>query len=270
MAVLGLGEAGGRYAADLAAAGWAVTGYDPAPIPTPAGVARAASAAAAVRDAGLVLSLTGASASVAVAAEVAPALPAGACLADLNTSAPAVKRDVQRALAGAGASADTDAAMADVAVLAPVPRLGLATPLLATGPAARQAARLLAAAGAPVEVMAAPVGAAAARKLLRSVFMKGLAASVREALAAGAAAGCEEWVRDQIARELGPDGHARVDRLVTGSRRHAARRRDEVRAAGAYLAELGVPADVCDASLAWLSREAEPAAELAAEPEVVR
>lgn len=268
VAVLGLGEAGGRYAADLAAAGWAVTGYDPAPVPTPAGVARAASAAAAVRDAGLVLSLTGASASVAVAAEVAPALPAGACLADLNTSAPAVKRDVQRALAGAGA--DADAAMADVAVLAPVPRLGLATPLLAAGPAARQAARLLAAAGAPVEVMAAPVGAAAARKLLRSVFMKGLAASVREALAAGAAAGCEEWVREQIARELGPDGHARVDRLVTGSRRHAGRRRDEVRAAGAYLAELGVPADVCDASLAWLSREAEPAAELAAEPEVVR
>lgn len=249
VAVLGLGEAGGRYAADLAAAGCAVHGYDPASTPTPAGVRRAGSAAAAVRDARLVLSLTGAAAAVAVATEIAPALPDGCCLADLNTAAPALKRQVQEAAAGA--------TVADIAVLAPVPRHGLATPLLAAGPGARQVAALLGAVGAPVTVLDAPVGAAAARKLLRSVFMKGLAASVVEALAAGAAAGCEPWVREQIAQEL---GEALADRLVTGSHRHGARRAEEVEAATAYLAELGVPADVCAASHAWLARLArEPA-----------
>jgi 3-hydroxyisobutyrate dehydrogenase-like beta-hydroxyacid dehydrogenase len=247
VAVLGLGEAGGRYAADLVRAGCEVSGYDPAPVAIAEGVRRAASAAAAVRDAELVLSLTGAAASVPVAAEAATALAAGSCLADLNTSAPAVKRQVQQALSG------VDVALADVAVLAPVPRLGLATPLLAAGPGAERAAALLGAVGAPVTVLAAPVGAAAARKLLRSVFMKGFAACVLEALAAGAAAGCEDWVRDQLTGEL---GEAMVDRLVTGSREHAGRRVPEMAAARDYLAELGVPADVCEASIAWLGRSA--------------
>jgi 3-hydroxyisobutyrate dehydrogenase len=248
VAVLGLGEAGGRYAADLIRAGCVVSGYDPAPASSPEGVRRAPSAAAAVRDAELVLGLTGAAASVPVATEAAPALATGACFADLNTSAPAVKRDVQRALSG------VDASVADVAVLAPVPRLGLATPLLAAGPGAGRAAELLGAVGVSVTVLDAPVGAAAGRKLLRSVFMKGLAACVLEALAAGAAAGCEDWVQDQLAGEL---GEAMVDRLVTGSREHAGRRVHEMVAARAYLTELGVPADVCEASIAWLDREAQ-------------
>lgn len=257
VAVLGLGEAGSRYAADLAAAGCAVRGYDPAPAPTPAGVERAASGAAAVADAQLVLGLTGAAAAVAVAAEVAPALPAAACLADLNTSAPAGKRDVAEAVRAGGAAAEV---VADVAVLAPVPHLGVAAPLLASGPAAARVAALLRPVGAPVEVLDAPVGAAAGRKLLRSVFMKGLAASVLEALAAGAAAGCQDWVREQLAGQLGEET---VERLVTGSQRHAVRRGHEVAAARDYLAELGTPTEVCEATLAWLGRLAdrvEPAA----------
>jgi 3-hydroxyisobutyrate dehydrogenase-like beta-hydroxyacid dehydrogenase len=234
-----------------------VHGYEPAQTATPTGVRRAPSAPAAVRDAELVLGLTGASSAVAVAAEIAPAMPPGTCLADLNTAAPAVKREVQQAVrrAGSAGSAGPGVAFADVAVLAPVPHAGLATPLLACGPGAERVAQLLGAVGAPVEVLDAPVGAAAARKLLRSVFMKGLAASVLEALAAGAAAGCEEWVRDQVAQEL---GSTMVDRLVTGSRRHAARRGHEIRAARDCLAELGVPADVCEATLAWLDRLAQP------------
>jgi 3-hydroxyisobutyrate dehydrogenase-like beta-hydroxyacid dehydrogenase len=106
--------------------------------------------------------------------------------------------------------------------------------------------------GAPVEVLDEPVGAAAARKLLRSVFMKGLAATVLEALAAATAAGCPDWLREQIATELGPDGPALVERLVTGSHRHAARRLGEVRASRDYLTELGVSTRVCDATIGWL------------------
>jgi hypothetical protein len=94
---------------------------------------------------------------------------------------------------------------------------------------------------------------AAERKLLRSVFMKGIAAVVLEALAAGQAAGCEQWVRGQIVAELGGGGPGLVDRLVEGSRRHAARRISEVEASRDYLRELGVPTPVCDAALAWLA-----------------
>jgi 3-hydroxyisobutyrate dehydrogenase-like beta-hydroxyacid dehydrogenase len=251
-AVLGLGEAGRRYAADLAAAGWVVHGYDPAPTPTPDGVSRAPDPGAAVAGAEIVLGLTGAAHAVAVAEQVAEHLPTGACFADFNSAGPQTKRDVQRALRGAAGCA------ADVAVLAPVPRAGAGTPLVVAGPGAPVVASCLGPLGADVEVLDAPMGAAATRKLLRSVFMKGLAAVVLEAVAAGRAAGCESWVRDQIAGEIG--GHALVDRLVEGSRTHAARRVHEVEAAKDVLAELATPDVVCDAALWWLRSLADEAA----------
>jgi 3-hydroxyisobutyrate dehydrogenase len=243
VAILGLGEAGGRYAADLAAAGWQVTGYDPADLATPTSVTRAPSLRDAVADAELVLSLTGAGPAADAARQAAPALPATACYADFNTTAPAVKRAI----------AATIGNVADVAVLAPVPRHGAATPLLASGPAAPTVAASFRPLGADVDVLDEPAGAAAARKLLRSVFMKGLAATVLEALTAATAAGCETWLHQQIAAELGPDGPALVDRLITGTHQHAARRIPEVQASRAYLTELNTPTPICDATLEWLT-----------------
>ena len=55
VAVFGLGEAGGALAADLAAAGAVVTGYDPADVPRRAGVRRADDPVDAVAGADLVL-----------------------------------------------------------------------------------------------------------------------------------------------------------------------------------------------------------------------
>jgi 3-hydroxyisobutyrate dehydrogenase-like beta-hydroxyacid dehydrogenase len=172
----------------------------------------------------------------------------GGCYADFNSASAAQKRQVEMALAGPGAMVE----MADVAVLSPAGRTGAATPLLVSGPGATAVAAAFGALGAPVDVLDAPVGAAADRKLLRSVFMKGLAAAVLEAVAAARAADCEPWLRDQIAAELGPGGHGLVDRLIDGSARHAARRIPEVEASRAYLRDLGVPTPVCDATLRWL------------------
>jgi 3-hydroxyisobutyrate dehydrogenase len=243
IAVLGLGEAGALYAEALAASSRHVAGFDPAAAPTPAGVRRAASVADAVSGAEFVIGLAGAAAAADVAREAALTLSAHACYADFSSAAPGTKREVARAVARA--------VVADVALLAPVPRRGVATPLLVSGPGASRVAEIFVPLGAEVEVLQAPVGAAAERKLLRSVFMKGLAATVLEAVTAGAAAGCEQWVRDQIADEI---GHGLVDRLIDGTRTHAARRRHEVMAARDHLAALGAPAEISDATLAWLTR----------------
>ena len=64
VAVLGLGEAGGRIAADLVAAGCVVRGWDP--VARPAGIPVAVDGPSAVRGADVVLSLNAA----AVALEV--------------------------------------------------------------------------------------------------------------------------------------------------------------------------------------------------------
>jgi 3-hydroxyisobutyrate dehydrogenase-like beta-hydroxyacid dehydrogenase len=108
-----------------------------------------------------------------------------------------------------------------------------------------------------VDVLPGPPGTAAARKLVRSVFYKGLAAAVTEALRAARAAGCEQWLRDNIRRELEGASAGTLDRLEQGSVRHAVRRIDEMAAAGEQLRRLGVPPRVASASEQWLRQLAQ-------------
>ena len=242
VALLGLGEAGGAFAGDLVAAGVATAGWDPAPGRSVPGLRHARNAPDAIADAELVLSLNSASAAVAVAESAAASLPSGCLFADLNTTAVSVKREVAGVVASAGAS------FADVALLSPVPGRGIRTPSLASGDGAERYAEILRSFGAQVEVVGAEPGLAASRKLLRSVFMKGLAASVLESLAAAEAAGCAGWLRADIAATLRDADESLVDRVVEGSAQHAVRRIAEMEAAAELLGELGVEPSVAQAA----------------------
>jgi 3-hydroxyisobutyrate dehydrogenase-like beta-hydroxyacid dehydrogenase len=248
VALLGLGEAGSILARDLVAAGASVRGFDPARGDEIAGVQRAADARAAVEGSDVVLSVTAAAAAVHAAGSAADALRAGQVYADLNSSRAALKRAVAEVVAPTGAQ------FADVALMGVVPRDGLRTPALVSGPGARAFAERLGPLGMPVEVLGAEPGAAAARKLLRSVFMKGLAASCVESLRAARAAGCEDWMREEIEAVLAGADAALLERLVTGSARHATRRIGEVADARELLGELGVEPRVTTAAGGWLAQ----------------
>ncbi len=245
VAVLGLGEAGSAIAADLAAAGAVVRGFDPRARPVP-GVTGCAGDADACWGAAVVVSLTCAHEAEEALKAALPGIRRGAIYADLNTASSADKVRLAGLAAGAGA------VFADVALMSPVPGNGLRTPMLAAGPAAGEFARVFGGLGATVDVLPGPPGAAAARKLVRSVFYKGLAAAVTEALRAARAAGCEDWLRDNIARELAGASAGTLDRLEQGSVRHAVRRIDEMAAAAEQLRRLGVPPRVAGASEQWL------------------
>ncbi|MGH3135856.1 MAG: NAD(P)-binding domain-containing protein [Gaiellaceae bacterium] len=248
VAVLGLGEAGSRLAADLVAAEADVQGYDPVIVATPEGVIRAADPVAAVAGCALVLVLTTASAALAAVESVLPGLRPGMVYADLNTASPALKRELAALVNGVGAR------FADVALLGPVPARGLRTPALASGDGARAFADVLMPFGMPVEVVSEQAGDAATLKLLRSVFMKGLAASAIESLRAAEVAGHREWLRDELA---GVIGVPLLERLLEGSAKHAARRVDEVDAARGLLLELGIEPRIATASAALLAELAE-------------
>jgi 3-hydroxyisobutyrate dehydrogenase-like beta-hydroxyacid dehydrogenase len=245
IAVLGLGEAGTIYARGLAERGADVVGYDPA-AEAPHRVQRASSVGDAVGGADLVLSLVGASAAETVLSEALPRMTPAAAFADLNTGAPQQKRGLATRAVAAGIP------FADVAVMAPVPRAGLDTELLASGDGAESAADTLGSYGLPIRVVGAEAGDAAALKLVRSVFMKGLAGLVFESLAAAEKIGATTEARAQIASELGPGGDALVERLLDGTRQHAARREQEMRDARALLDDLGTPTWMTDGTLAWL------------------
>jgi 3-hydroxyisobutyrate dehydrogenase-like beta-hydroxyacid dehydrogenase len=241
VAVLGLGEAGSEIAGDLVAAGVDVRGYDPRPI-TVAGVQRCGSEAEAVADAELVLSVNSSHDAMPALVNALPALRAGTVWADLNTASPGVK------VALAERAREQGAPVVDVALMSPVPGRGLSTPMVASGEGAARYAELLATVGVEVTVLPGPAGAAISRKLLRSVFYKGLAAAVVEALAGAEAAGVGDWLRTNISAELAGFDERTIDRLVDGTHRHARRRADEMAAATDQLVELGVPARIAPAA----------------------
>lgn len=247
VAVVGLGEAGALYARGLRDAGYEVSGYDPFTRIDEAGIDQHERLEHALDGAELVITLVGAGAAQGVTEAVLAHLKPGAMIADLNTGGPELKRQLGAAAAERGVH------FVDVAVLAPVPRAGVRTPLMASGAAASAFAEFFAATGASVESIGGEPGDAAARKLIRSVFMKGLAAAVLESVGAAEKAGCASWLRGQIAAELAGDPHALIDRLIEGSRAHAARRVHEVTDARDYLESIDQPAWTMQAARSWLS-----------------
>jgi len=253
IAVLGLGEAGSAIAADLLAAGACVRGYDPA-VTAPVGITDTHGEAEAAHGADVVLSVNSAKAAVDAFEAGRHGVRAGGVWADLNTASPGTKRRL------AQIALDSGIPFADVAMMAPVPGRGLHVPMLASGGAAGRYADLLAPLGADIEVLDGPAGLAATKKLLRSVFYKGMAAAVVEALEAARAAGDEQWLREHIAAELTAAGAGTLERITEGTYRHAVRRTAEMEAAADMLTELGVSPLMADASRALHERLAPGAA----------
>jgi 3-hydroxyisobutyrate dehydrogenase-like beta-hydroxyacid dehydrogenase len=231
-----------------------VCGFDPAD-PDSGAIPLAGSAAEAAHGSDAVLSLNSASVAADAAASVAGELSGGTLFADLNTAAPEVKREVAKVVDAGGGR------FADVALLGPVPGHGIRTPALVSGPGAEQFERLLGGLGMPVTVVGEVPGEASARKLVRSVFAKGLAASVGESLAAAERLGCEQWLHAELERTLVEADAGLLQRLIDGSRLHAARRSEEMAAAVAMLDELGVSPRIAAASEQWLRSLAAGSAE---------
>lgn len=234
VAILGLGEAGSALAADLVAQGVPVLGWDPA-LPVLPAVPLAGSPEEAAREAEIVISVNSAKVALEVARTLAPVLQPGQIFADFNTASARIKEQLHQVVTPRGAL------FCDVALMAPVPGRGLRTPVLASGPGAQAFAARFQPLGMPVTVVDDRPGSAAARKLLRSVFMKGMAAALIEGLAAAEQLGCADWYRKEVASVFQEADTALVERLITGSRKHAVRRVQEMMAAAQLLMEQDVP-----------------------------
>ena len=241
-ALLGLGEAGGRFARDLRARGAHVRGWDPLPETGP----DASGPVEAAEGADVVMSQNSAADALDAARSVLGVLRPGQVFADLNTGSPELKASLAQLVAPTGA------VFADVALMAPVPGHGIETPALASGPGAARFAELLAPVGMPVEVVGDAPGEAARRKLLRSIVWKGNAAVVLEATAAGEAAGKADHVRREVLGIFAEADEALLERMLRGSRTHATRRTHEMEAVGEMLRDLDVPSWMSDGAAAWL------------------
>lgn len=243
IAILGLGEAGSHFARDLAALGIQVQGWDPNPHRLlPADFVLAASNAAAIQGADLIFSVNLSTVSEQVAREILPVLQPNQVFLEMNTSAPDKKQTIAAILQPSGVQ------FVDLAIMAPVPPTGIRTPMLAAGPGASMFQQKMAAYPLQIEVLPdAAIGSAAQLKLLRSIVYKGIAGVIYEAVEVGKAFGQEAYIREQI-RSIIAGQDDLIDRFVSGTYAHAARRMEEMAAVVEMLEKEGLEA--------WMSKAA--------------
>ncbi len=193
------------------------------------GAVSADNAADALAGADVAFSLVTADQALRAAQIAAPMLAKGALWLDLNSVAPETKR------AAASAIERHDGRYVDVAVMAPVDPAGMHVPLLVSGPHAQAGSEALRALGfTNVELLAGPVGAASAVKMIRSVMVKGIEALTAEFILAAEAAGVTAPVIASLnASWPGADWAARanynLDRMLVHGTHRAAEMEEAVK-----------------------------------------
>ncbi len=256
IALIGCGEAGSTFSA---AGRWHGSAFDVIGSRAAGlrdhGLTAAMSTADAVADADIVLSLVTARAALSVARAAAPALKSGALFCDLNSVAPQTKLAACAIVEAAGGR------YVDVAVMAPVRPVGLAVPLLLSGPAVKDAwARLTALGFTNARMVSDDVGQASAIKMIRSVMIKGIEALTEEMMAAADAAG----VADEVLASLDASERPRpwVDRAAYNLERmtsHGQRRAEEMEQSVATLRSLGVEPVMTEGTVRRQRNAARPA-----------
>ncbi len=234
IALFGLGEAGSLIAIDMQKAGNNISAYDPKHVVTPAGVDRVQTPSEAVADADVVVALTAGDDALSALDQAITDIPSTALYADFSTSSASAK------LAMADRAARFGFEFVDVALMTLVPGKGLRTPVTVAGTGALRFEEIFSSLGMPVHRLDGNAGDAATRKLLRSVMMKGLAAVIIESMRAGKAAGCSEWLWENLSTEIAQADQAFITRLVTGTQPHAHRRLHEMECSAELLKDLGI------------------------------
>jgi 3-hydroxyisobutyrate dehydrogenase-like beta-hydroxyacid dehydrogenase len=247
IALIGFGEVGTIFGRDLGRQGLEMSTYDillDAPAARPALLERARAAAVtpqdtlgeAVQGADLVISAVTASSSGDVARDAAPWLRRGQLFLDINSVSPETKRGNARAVEASGA------AYVEAAVMAPVPPVGLAVPMLLGGKRAGALAAALKAFGMNATAVADEIGTASAIKMCRSIIIKGIEALAVESLFAARRFGAEQAVLaslDKTFPHMGWTGGL-PDYLASRVAEHGRRRAAEMREVALTLEDVGI------------------------------
>jgi len=265
---MGFGEAGYHFAKELSQAGLTgIVAYsrsgaraaagDPVRLrAAEAGVELVATPRALCERAQLIIAVTPGRSALSALRSARAHLAPQHIYVDASAASVAAMKQAEKLLEGG-------AGFVDAAIMGPVPIEGIRVLTLASGPCAARFRELLAPYGMNIQVIEGAAGAASAMKLIRSVFMKGLAALLIETLEAAERQGIREAVTSDVARWLNDRPFEQViQRFVCGTAVHAERRVHEMkdalellrslksssrmtratRAVIAAIAEMGLPA----------------------------
>ena len=197
-----------------------------------AGVALVSSAAEVAQWADVLFAAVLSSFTLDVCREVKDCLRPGQLYIDVSASTPATKEAIWDLIGGTGVL------FVDAAMLGSLPKDKHQVPITASGNGASKFQEVMAPHGMKITLAGEKAGAASAIKLVRSIFMKGIASLMIEMLQAADAYGVSDEVVSSISKSMdGIPFTSHLDRLVTGSALHCTRRAAELKGSIAMLSE---------------------------------
>lgn len=178
-----------------------------------------------------------------VCAEIKNVLRPGQLYVDVSASTPVAKEAIWTAIK------DTGVLFVDAAMLGSLPKDKHQVPITASGNGAAKFHELMTPYGMKITLAGEKAGSASAIKLVRSIFMKGIASLMIEMLQAGDAYGVADEVVASVGKSM--DGIAftsHLDWLVTGTAIHCARRGAELKGTIAMLEEANLSPEMTTAT----------------------
>lgn len=197
-----------------------------------AGVALVSSAVEVAQWADVLFAAVPSSFTLDVCREVKDCLRPGQLYIDVSASTPATKEAIWDLIGGTGVL------FVDAAMLGSLPKDKHRVPITASGNGASKFREVMAPHGMEITLAGEKAGAASAIKLVRSIFMKGIASLMIEMLQAADTYGVSDEVVSSISKSMdGIPFTSHLDRLVTGSALHCTRRAAELKGSIAMLSE---------------------------------
>lgn len=167
--------------------------------------------------------------------DVKECLRPGQLYVDVSASTPSTKEQIWAAIQ------DTGVLFVDAAMLGSLPKDKHQVPITASGNGAAKFHELMTPYGMKITLAGEKAGAASAIKLVRSIYMKGIASLMISMLQAGDAYGVADEVVASIAKSMdGIPFTSHLDRLVTGTALHCTRRAAELKGSVAMQEEAGL------------------------------
>ena len=175
--------------------------------------------------------------------EIKSKLRAGQIYADVSASTPATKIAIWEAVK------DTGVLFADAAMLGSLPQDKHRVPITASGNGAEAFKEKMEPLGMQITLAGEKAGSASAIKLVRSIFMKGIASLMIETMQAADAYGVSDEIVASIGKSMDGIPFSRhLDRLITGSALHCTRRAAEMKGSIAMLEEEGIMYEMTEAT----------------------
>lgn len=191
--------------------------------------------AEAVRDCDAIFSLVTADQAHEAAMSVVGKVSPGTLFLDCNSCAPDTKRASAKIIDAAGGR------YVDVAVMAPVHTTLHQTSVLICGPHCTQSMHLMEKLEMNVSEMEGDIGAASATKMVRSIMIKGLEATMLECVLAARKAGVDETVLDSLDRTFpGFNFRQKAAYMLERVMLHGTRRAAEMREVALTIDQLGL------------------------------